>query len=123
MKLADRLSRRTTRLLAAAVAIGLLVLISWLSLAPPGALSAPRIWDKAQHALAYFALAVPVGIAAGRSGLVLAFVACVAAGAGLESLQAVMAIGRDGSFWDALANAIGAGVGIGLVALLFRRTR
>lgn len=123
MTLAERLSNQTLRLLAAIAAIAIGVAIAWLSLEPPGTTPAPRFSDKIQHLIAYLVLAIPVAIAAGRGRLLLGLAICVAVGASLEGLQATMAVGREGSVADGLANAIGASLGTGLVAFLMKARR
>ncbi|MFN3859751.1 MAG: VanZ family protein [Caulobacter sp.] len=113
------------------VRIGLFVLallvIAWLSLSPIEELPVSvSLWDKAQHAIAYFGLAL-IGAWAfpDRSGRLA--VGLVAFGVGVEILQAAMALGRQGDAIDAVANTLGVAVGLAVAwsarALLRARVR
>lgn len=92
--------------------------ILWLSLAPTNDLPSVTLWDKLEHAMAYFGLAVLGGAAfPGQvwrvAGGLFAF------GVGVEASQALMAFGRQGDPADALANAIGVVAGV-LTTLVVR---
>jgi VanZ family protein len=88
---------------AYAVCIGVL---AYLCLAPAKDLPNPSLWDKAEHAIAWFVLA-GVGLAFWPSrprrvsGFALAF------GALIEVLQAAMPFGRDGDWRDWAADSVG----------------
>jgi VanZ family protein len=104
-----------------------LLVIAWLSLSPIEELPVSvSLWDKAQHAIAYFGLAL-VGAWAfpDRSGRLA--VGLVAFGVGVEILQAAMALGRQGDAIDAVANTLGVAVGLAVAwsarALLRARVR
>lgn len=104
-----------------------LLVIAWLSLSPIEELPVSvSLWDKAQHAIAYFGLAL-IGAWAfpDRSGRLA--VGLVAFGVGVETLQAAMALGRQGDAIDAVANTLGVAVGLALAwsarALLRARVR
>lgn len=104
-----------------------LLVIAWLSLSPIEELPVSvSLWDKAQHAIAYFGLAL-VGAWAfpDRSGRLA--VGLVAFGVGVEILQATMALGRQGDAIDAVANTLGVAVGLAVAwsarALLRARVR
>ncbi len=104
-----------------------LLVIAWLSLSPIEELPVSvSLWDKAQHAIAYFGLAL-IGAWAfpDRSGRLA--VGLVAFGVGVEILQATMALGRQGDTIDAVANTLGVAVGLALAwstrALLRARVR
>lgn len=91
-----------------------------LSLAPPTALppSAFSVWDKAQHALAFVALAV-LGLQAypGRWGRL--WLGLLLLGAAIELAQA--AVGwRQGDVADWVADAVGVALGTGLFRALRR---
>jgi len=73
---------------------------------PPGALG----WDKAQHVLAYLALAVAWCQAIGGRSHPWVVLAVAALGCTVELLQGLGAA-RDPQFGDALANTIGATFG------------
>lgn len=94
------------------------VVVLWLSLTPVQALPSVDLWDKAQHALAYFVLAL-LGAWAFPALMPLA-VALVLLGVGIEVLQGTMGLGRQGDPLDGLANTLGVLAGTGL-ALLGRR--
>lgn len=104
-----------------------LLVIAWLSLSPIEELPVSvSLWDKAQHAIAYFGLAL-IGAWAfpDRSGRLA--VGLVAFGVGVEILQAAMALGRQGDAIDAVANTLGVAVGLAVAwsarALLRARVR
>ena len=104
---------------AVALFVGLLAFTVWGSLTPsppsaPGGLS-----DKVQHFTAYFLLAGLAGLAFPRRLLTLAGL-LVALGAGVELAQAGMALGRQGSWLDLLANTAGIASAAGPVLLLRR---
>lgn len=94
-----------------------LLLTVWGSLTPsppsaPGGLS-----DKVQHFTAYFLLAGLAGTAFPRRLLSIAAL-LIALGAGVELAQAGMALGRQGSWLDLLANIAGVASAAGLALLL-----
>lgn len=78
----------------------------YLTQAPAGALPPPTLWDKAQHGLAWLALAA-VGLVLwpARAGRVAAF--AVFLGVLVEVLQSALPFGRHGDARDLLADAIG----------------
>jgi VanZ family protein len=93
-------------------------LIAWGELTPRPPQEAELLWDKAEHFIAYFGLALMATLFWGiRRSLALVFLAVVALGGILEILQAY--VGRDAEWADMLADTLGAagGVGLGLVLL------
>jgi VanZ family protein len=84
-----------------------LALVIWGELAPAGDIEI-HIWDKLLHFTAYFGLAGMAWLALGgaRRGWLAVF-GLIVLGALLEIIQGQM--GRDMSFWDEAANALGAG--------------
>lgn len=93
--------------------------VLWGSLSPVTALPSVSLWDKAQHALGYLALALlgawafaPLGRLA--AGLVLM-------GLAVEVLQATMNLGRQGDLADGLANTVGVLAGVSAAWLVRRR--
>ncbi|MDP1631047.1 MAG: hypothetical protein Q8L66_06475 [Caulobacter sp.] len=95
---------------------GLTVL--WGSLAPSSIPPGPGLWDKAQHAAAYFGLTV-IGAWAFPRRLTALAASLFAAGVGIEILQSMMNLGRQGDPADALANT--AGIAAGLILTLAAR--
>ena len=75
--------------------------------------------DKVQHMLAFGTLAILASAAYPRVSLVLIWLLLSAFGAGIELVQTIPAISRDGSFGDLLADSAAAGV----ILLLVNRTR
>lgn len=71
-----------------------------------------NIWDKLQHVLAYTILS-GLGVMAysGKKYLAVIFIGLVILGGVLEIIQSVIP-GREASFEDAIANAVGAGIGL-----------
>jgi len=87
--------------------------VLWLSLAPGESLPAVNLWDKAKHAAAYFVLMLAGGFAFPERlwrGAAILFVL----GIGIEWLQMVMDLGRQGEVLDAVANSVGIIAGLGL---------
>jgi len=93
-------------------------IILYVCLAPAQALPAVSVWDKAQHALTWAALAgLGIGLWPSRRWRVAAF--AVAFGAAVEVLQATMTLGRTGDGRDLLADALGVAAAL-LAFRLFR---
>ena len=96
-----------------------IALVAWgeLTPSPPQEVSELLGWDKAQHFIAYFGLALMgvLGWAHRRRPLVI-FLGVITLGGTLELLQAV--VGRDAEWGDMAANTLGAGTGTVLAALL-----
>lgn len=94
--------------------------IAWLSLAPTSALPQVSLSDKIEHLIAYGGLtligayAFPQRLSRLASGL-------FAGGVGIEILQTLTALGRQGDPADALANTFG--IAVGLLATLAIRER
>lgn len=84
--------------------------VAWGSLAPSEALPTVTIWDKVQHAGAYFVLAL-LGAWTFPRRLPVAL-GLIAFGAGIEVAQATMDLGRQGDVLDGLANTFGVVVGM-----------
>lgn len=95
--------------------------ILYLSLAPSEGLPDVDLWDKAQHALAWSALAV-LGLALWPRRPWAAAGAALALGLAVELLQAAMGFGRMGDPADLAADAVGVAAALALAAL-FRRGR
>ena len=83
-----------------------------LSLLPPIELQGPRDSDKIGHLLAYFTLSAWAAMLfrTGRARLVAAL-ALVALGIGLEFAQAQLTVTRQGDWRDAVANTLGVVIG------------
>lgn len=106
---------RPVRLAVFAAAIALIL---YLSLAPTTAIPSVNLWDKLEHATAYLGLTV-LGIWCFPASRWKVFAALVAVGAGVEIAQATMGFGRDGDIRDAVANTIGAAIGL-VIAWIIR---
>ena len=88
-----------------------------LSLLPPISLGAPQDSDKIGHLLAYFTLSAWAAMLFGSlRARLLAALALVALGIGLEFAQALLTVTRLGDWRDAVANTVGIALGQ-LVAL------
>jgi VanZ family protein len=110
----------TLRLLfwAGIIALAVVSVIPREYLMPPGF----NTWDKLQHVLAYSILSVLGGLAyPGKKYLAAIFFGLVILGSGLELIQSIVP-NREASFWDGVANTIGAGTGI-FIALFFFRVK
>jgi len=86
--------------------------ITIYSLIPLKELPSVESWDKVQHGVAYGFLAFLIGSAYPyNKGFKITLLFCVFLGAFLEFAQTFVP-GREGSFGDGFANAIGAGLGL-----------
>jgi VanZ family protein len=88
-------------------AYGLAVaVLLYLCLAPVKDLPPETLWDKAEHAIAWFVLtAIGLTFWPWRPGRVAGF--ALALGALVEVLQAAMPLGRDGDWRDWIADSVG----------------
>ena len=103
------------RVLGAAFYLGLLLVVV-LSLIPQESVPRTGLWDKANHVLAYAALAATGSLAhRGIRAWILVAVGLLILGAALEAVQSMLP-GRVASFQDTLANAIGVALGALLAA-------
>jgi VanZ family protein len=93
------------------------LVVTWGELTPePPRLEGPLLWDKLDHVIAYFGLALLASLGWGlRRSLIWVFAGVLAMGAGLEGLQAL--VGRDAEWGDMLANGLGAAMGLAVAAL------
>ena len=93
-----------------------LAVVIWGELSPhPPELPGPLMWDKLDHFIAYFGLALLSTLAWGlKRSLVWLFLGLVALGGGMEILQALL--GRDAEWGDFLANDLGILTGLGVAA-------
>jgi VanZ family protein len=96
--------------------------ISWLSLAPAQALPGVTLWDKVEHAGAYMALTL-LGAWAFPHRLTRLAAGLFAFGVGVEILQSMMGLGRQGEPADALANTVGIAGGLLLTLAIRERIR
>jgi len=96
--------------------------VAWGELTPHPPSETALFWDKAEHFIAYFGLALMgvLGWANRRSPLVI-FFAVLALGGTLEILQSQT--GRDAEWGDMLANTLGAATGTLLALLLLGLAR
>lgn len=99
-------------LFAAACAV-----IVWLSVAPTTALPTASLWDKFEHAGAYFGLAL-LGLWAFPGRIWRLAIGLFLLGVGVEIAQATMGWGRQGDALDALANTVGMTFGLGLARVI-----
>lgn len=89
------------------------VVIVYLSVAPTTAIPSVTLWDKFEHAGAYFGLAL-LGLWAFPERIWRVAIGLFLLGVGVEIAQATMGWGRQGDVLDALANTIGITLGLGL---------
>jgi VanZ family protein len=110
---------RPLRLSLYAAAVGVLL---WLTLAPTDELPKVSLWDKAEHAIAWFVLTA-FGLALSpRRPRAIAFFALVL-GVLVEVLQAILPLGRDSDWHDAAADSVGVCAALGLYVLGLRLAR
>jgi VanZ family protein len=99
-----------------------IAVVAWGELTPNPPALAQDIWDKAEHFTAYFGLALLATLAWGlRRSLVFVYLGVVALGGALEILQALT--GRDASWLDETANALGALAGLAVAAVYLAMPR
>lgn len=96
------------------------VFLIWVSLRPSGTGGAIPHLDKVLHLIVYAILAGGVSIAWPKLSKFRVFWSCVIFGAAMEIAQGLMGSGRTASFWDGLANSLGAVLGI-YAAILVER--
>jgi VanZ family protein len=93
-----------------------LAVVVWGELTPHPPSVVNHFWDKSQHFIAYFGLALLATLGWGlRRSLILVFLGVLAIGGGLELLQTLA--GRDGQWLDQLANSLGALTGMTVAAV------
>lgn len=104
---------RPLRLALYAAAVGVLL---WLTLSPADELPKVTLWDKAEHALAWFVLtATGLVLAPRRPRAIVAF--ALALGVLVEVLQGTMELGRDADWRDVVADSVGVAVAFALFRL------
>ena len=96
-------------------AMVLYILISCLE--PPRYVPNLHLWDKAEHALAFFGLSVWFGGLTRRSRYPVIAVAMLLMGGGIEIAQGVMGLGRDMDILDFVADGVGITVAMVLIYL------
>ena len=100
-------------------AVSAFVVVACLALTSPGQAMEVIPWDKAAHALAFYALTLLSVAAAPRAPIWIIVVGLMVFGAGIEAAQGFT--GRDADWRDLAADA--AGVLAALAPLCLRRTR
>lgn len=108
------------RFLRIALFVAACAVIVWLSVAPTTALPSVTLWDKFEHAGAYFGLAL-LGSWAFPGRVWRLAIGLFLLGVGVEIAQATMGWGRTGDPLDALANTVGVALGMGLARLIGER--
>lgn len=96
--------------------LGLVLVITYLSLMPNDRLPEPGFSDKVNHILAYVALALWFGGILPRRSYLKLVLALMAYGVLIEVLQWWMAWGREGELLDVGADAAGIAAGLLLAA-------
>jgi VanZ family protein len=108
--------RRLAAALSGLIALAILI----VCLLPGSDLPHVPLTDKIEHLIAYAGLSAPLAVALGPKRLWMTLVLAIAYGGFVEIAQGLAATGRSASWLDALANAIGAVLGTGLMASVFR---
>jgi VanZ family protein len=99
-----------------AVFLAAVAVILWLTLAPAHDLPSVNLWDKAEHAGAFFGLTF-LGVWALPDKRLRVAAGVLALGIAIEFAQAWMPLGRDGDVKDAVADAIGIAIALPLALL------
>jgi len=76
-----------------------------------------HVWDKAEHALAFFGMSVWFGGLVRRSRYPLIVVAMMLFGGAIEIAQGAMNLGRDEDIMDFVADSVGIVTALGLLYL------
>jgi VanZ family protein len=97
-----------SRRLFGSVAVSFFVLIVVKTLEPGGTAVSPYFSDKIAHFVAYFMLAAVSFPALPKIKTIWVLLGLCGVGVGLELAQGIMDLGRSMSFWDSVANAMGA---------------
>ncbi len=88
------------------------ILVSTLE--PPRYVPDLHIWDKLEHALAFFGMTLWFSGLIGRHRYGWLAVWLLLLGGGIEIAQGLMGWGRDMDIWDFVADALGVAVGLAL---------
>jgi VanZ family protein len=94
---------------------GLVLFISYSTLAPARYVPDLHLWDKLEHATAFFGMTVWFAGVVRRSRYPVLAMWMLLFGAAIEILQGVMGLGRDMDFWDWVADAVGVSIALALV--------
>ena len=97
--------------------------IIWASLRPTGTGNIVPHLDKLIHLVVYGLLGATIALAWPKFSKLKIFWGCVGFGAALELAQGFMAVGRSASFFDSLANSLGAAIGVSVIAIIARKLR
>lgn len=95
--------------------------IVWVSLRPAGTGGAIPHLDKVLHLLVYACLALGMALAWPKLSKMKVFWACVVFGGFMELAQGFIGIGRTASFFDGLANSLGAALGVYIASLIMAK--
>ena len=94
---------RRLRLLVFTAAVAVVL---WATLSPARNMPSVNLWDKAEHAVAFFGLTF-LGVWALPNYRLRIAAAVFMLGVAIEFAQALMPLGRDGDIKDAVADSIG----------------
>jgi VanZ family protein len=100
-----------------AIGWAMVLFITIMCLEPARYVPNLHLWDKAEHALAFFGLSVWFGGLTRRSRYPLIAVAMLLFGGGIEIAQGVMGLGRDMDIKDFVADGVGIAVALILLYL------
>ena len=106
----------------------LVLFITISCLEPPRYVPNLHLWDKLEHALAFFGLTFWFGGLVRRRAYPLLVLWMLLFGAGIEVAQGVMGLGRDADVWDWVADSVGVALAttlvyVGLGSWMFRIER
>jgi VanZ family protein len=96
---------------------GMVLFIAVSCLEPARYVLELHLWDKAEHALAFFGMSVWFGGLVRRTRYPLIALAMLLFGGGIEIAQGLMGLGRDADILDFVADAIGITVAMILLYL------
>lgn len=100
-----------------AIGWGMVLFIALSCLEPARYVLEVHLWDKAEHALAFFGMSVWFGGLVRRSRYPLVGLAMLLFGGGIELAQGLMGLGRDADIRDFVADSVGISVALTLLYL------
>jgi VanZ family protein len=100
-----------------AVGWAIVVFITVSTLEPPRYVPNLHMWDKLEHATAFFGMTCWFGGLVRRKRYLWVAFSMVLFGAGIEVVQGLMRVGRTADVWDFAADSVGIAVALALLYL------
>jgi VanZ family protein len=100
-----------------AIGWAIVVFITVSTLEPPRYVPNLHMWDKLEHASAFFAMTCWFGGLVRRKRYLWVVFSMLLFGAGIEVVQGLMRVGRTADVWDFAADSVGTTVALALLCL------